>query len=463
MRRFSPPPLDRRAAITVLALVLAGLGLVGEARAFCGFYVAKADTRLFNQASRVVLVRDGDRTVLTMANDYRGEPSEFAVVIPVPTPITRDQVHVAEPALVDHLDAYTAPRLVEYFDADPCARPMPMLEKASGNDLRALGYAGDAAAEAKSLGVKIEARYDVGEYDVLILSAEHSQGLATWLRGNGYRLPNGAEDVLASYLRQGMRFFVAKVDLAEQARQGFTTLRPLQIAYESPKFMLPIRLGTVNAEGPQELFIFALTRSGRVETTNYRTIKLPSDVELPETVQETFGDFYRAMFDHQVEKERQRAVFLEYAWDMAWCDPCAADPLSPEELRQLGVFWQEIPQPVFRGQGPRPGRPIVAPSPNVFVSRLHLRYTADSFPEDLRFQATGDRSNFQGRYILHHPWRGEPNSCAAARPYFEQLAERQQRWAQNLANLTGWPVEDIPTPGMPTADDIPWWKKLWGG
>lgn len=39
---------------------------------FCGFYVARADTKLFNKASQVVLVRDGDRTVLTMANDFEG-------------------------------------------------------------------------------------------------------------------------------------------------------------------------------------------------------------------------------------------------------------------------------------------------------------------------------------------------------------------------------------------------------
>src|SRR5256712_13880097 len=87
---------------------------------FCGFYVAKADTKLFNRASQVVLVRDGDRTVMTMANDFEGEPKEFAVVIPVPTFLTREQIHVGEKALVDHLDAYSAPRLVEYFDANPC-------------------------------------------------------------------------------------------------------------------------------------------------------------------------------------------------------------------------------------------------------------------------------------------------------------------------------------------------------
>ena len=92
-----------------------------EILAFCGFYVAKADTKLFNQASQVALVRDGDRTVLTMANDFQGDPKEFALVVPVPTFIERRQIEVVDKALLDHLDAFTAPRLVEYFDDDPCA------------------------------------------------------------------------------------------------------------------------------------------------------------------------------------------------------------------------------------------------------------------------------------------------------------------------------------------------------
>ena len=85
--------------------------------------------------------------------------------------------------------------------------------------------------------------------------------------------------MIGSYLKQNMRFFVARVNLGEQAKLGFSYLRPLQVAYESPKFMLPIRLGMVNANGAQDLFVYALTRNGRIETTNYRTVKLPSDME----------------------------------------------------------------------------------------------------------------------------------------------------------------------------------------
>ena len=105
-------------------------------RAFCGFYVAKADAKLFNRASQVVLVRHDDKTV-TMANDFQGDPTEFAVVIPVPTFIERGQIHVTNKALIDHLDAFTAPRLVEYFDQDPCRRYYLMERVAlSGSDTR---------------------------------------------------------------------------------------------------------------------------------------------------------------------------------------------------------------------------------------------------------------------------------------------------------------------------------------
>jgi hypothetical protein len=455
----------RKTAVFLLAVGLA-LGVSARADAFCGFYVAKADTSLFNKASQVVLVRDGDRTVITMANDFRGNPREFAMVIPVPTSITREQIHVAEAALVKHLDAYTAPRLVEYHDADPCAvYERRMMEMASGVPAPA-ALAARQDSRANSLGVTIEAQYTVGEYDILILSAAQSSGLETWLKENGYRIPAGASDVLASYIGQKMRFFVAKVNLAEQARLGVVTLRPIQVAYESPKFMLPIRLGMVNADGAQELFVYTLTRKGRVESTNYRTVKLTTDVEIPTYVKDSamFSRMYRALFDQHVKREDMRAVFQEYAWDMGWCDPCAADPLSADELRTLGVFWLDTP-----ADGPRPlPTTRIAPQPqNVFVTRLHVRYDKAHFPEDLVFHETGDRSNFQGRYVLRHAWTGTA-TCAAAETYRRELVARREREAQTLATLTGWPLDEIrrnqgPTPGQPPGNgsEAPWWRRLW--
>ena len=92
-----------------------------SAEAFCGFYVGKSDASLFNEASQVALVRDGDRTVLTMSNDYKGELTDFALVVPVPTTLSKEQIHVGERKFLERLDAYSAPRLVEYYDPDPCS------------------------------------------------------------------------------------------------------------------------------------------------------------------------------------------------------------------------------------------------------------------------------------------------------------------------------------------------------
>jgi hypothetical protein len=406
------------AAATLLAS-LTGYG-------FCGFYVAKADSKLFNKASQVVLVRDGKHTVLTMANDYQGDPKEFAIVIPVPTVIKKDAVKVADKAVIDHVDAYSAPRLVEYFDEDPCQIMMPMMEDSAGFDRRAAKHTnGD-----KALGVKIEASYSVGEYDILILSAEQSGGLETWLTENGYKIPKGAGDVLGSYIKQNMKFFVAKVNLARQAAEGFTYLRPLRVEFNTPKFMLPIRLGTVNASGPQELFIYTFTRKGRVETTNYRTIKLPSNLDVPLFVRDDFPRFYRDLFARTVRRENMNTLFTEYAWDLGWCDPCAADPLKNDELRQLGVEW-------VSGKGaerPEEGK--------VFITRLHVRYDREHFPEDLVFQETGDTETFQGRFVLRHPWKGTPK-CDEAKKYLANQPKAREAEAQNLARLTGWDIDTI--------------------
>ena len=472
---------------TFLALAAAS----PAANAFCGFYVAKADAKLFNKASKVVVARSGERTVVTMASDYQGEPKDFAVVVPVPTVIKKEQIHITENALVDHVDAYSAPRLVEYFDPDPCAPVLRPMMKMARKDGALVGAAAPtSAARAKALGVTIEAEYTVGEYDIQILSAKQSDGLETFLVESGYKIPQGASAVLGSYLKQDMKFFVAKVNLKEKAKLGRTYLRPIQVAYETHKFMLPIRLGTVNADGPQELFVFMLTEKGRVETTNYRTIRIPSNLDVPLYTKKEFPAFYRAMFDTQVKKEDMRGVYLEYAWNMGWCDPCAADPIPNDKLVELGAFWLASGEGSGRGTGSvMPRRPggFVPPrmGTNAYITRLHLRYDAAHFPEDLMFHETADTANFQGRYVLRHPFTG-PAKCEAGKAYRKGLRARFDNEAANLARLTGWEMADIRAKmekngqslkGIRSDEDDtesdvkpgdepggkPWYEKMWDG
>src|SRR5246127_1996111 len=106
-------------SVTVLAAALAA----AQAQAFCGFYVGKADAKLFNEASQVIMARDGERTVISMRNDFQGELTDFALVVPVPAVLRKSQIHVGDPKIFERIDAYSAPRLAEYFDPNPCALP----------------------------------------------------------------------------------------------------------------------------------------------------------------------------------------------------------------------------------------------------------------------------------------------------------------------------------------------------
>lgn len=399
-------------------LVLAFCLLPGLAQAFCGFYVARADGNLYNEASKVVFVRDGQRSVITMSSDYRGPASEFALVVPTPSVLKRDQISTVKPQTVNHLDEYTAPRLVEYHDDDPCLQieymmveEEPSLAPAGGGQTR---YRGPTA-----LGVKVEAQYAVGSYDIVILSAKESDGLTTYLRQEGYNIPDGAELILADYIAAGMKFFVARVNLERHAGAETQELQPLSISFRSRNFMLPLQLGKVNADTTQDLLIMTLTRQGRVEASNYANARIPSDTEIPTFVRDYFGDFYKAMF---ARAARPNTVMTEYAWDMAWCDPCAADPLSREELQELGVTWLK--------SGDNAGQ-------DVFVTRMHIQYQRDTFQKDLLFRVTDDRENFQGRYIMNVPFDGKI-TCEEGVQYVRDTRTRMQKEAATLAEMTGW-------------------------
>ncbi|NEO16366.1 MULTISPECIES: DUF2330 domain-containing protein [unclassified Moorena] len=439
-----------RVISTIFITVLMSLCLAQKAWGFCGFYVAKADTKLYNQSSQVVIARDGDRTVLTMANDYQGDVKDFAMVVPVPVVLQREQVNVGDPKIIERLDQFSAPRLVEYFDPDPCAHNRRYLESAPADLGRPGGTRGPDAYD-RSLGVTVEERFSVGEYNILILSAKDSRGLETWLRRNGYKIPRGANRLLRPYIRQNMKFFVAKVNLEEFDKTAYQRLRPLQMAYESPRFMLPIRLGMMNATGEQDLIVYVLSPRGQAEITNYRTVKIPSNTEIPVFVKAEFGDFYTAMFQTAYEGEGKKVAFLEYAWDMASCDPCSANPLNWEELRKSGVFWLNSGR----------SNNVSLRSNNVYITRLHVRYTRDTFPEDLMFQETSNRELFQGRYILRHPFTGEM-SCRAGVDYQQSLNRRLQQEAKTLAELTGWDIDEIRNKiDFPDVKPIPWWRHLW--
>jgi hypothetical protein len=409
---------------TLAARVLLALSVLfaaPPAAAFCGFYVSGADASLYNNATEVVLMRDGVRTVLSMQNNYQGPPADFAMVVPVPVVLQKENVKTLPPGLFERVDKLAAPRLVEYWEQDPCQPQYP--EETMMRSPTVDVSSADEAAPPRSYGVKIEAKFSVGEYDVLILSATDSSGLDAFLRSRNYKIPAGAEPYLRPYVLQNSKFFVAKVDVSKvRFVNGQAMLSPLRFHYDSDTFSLPVRLGLINSGGAQDLIVHILARS-RYDVANYENFAIPTNIDVNDSVRESFGTFYAAMFDRMLELH-PHAVITEYAWDAGSCDPCPEPPLEPSELATLGAdALPAVADAVASGEVP-PGF-----ASNLTLTRLHVRYGKGALGEDLVFRAAapieGGRgvpgakgelprgvekassNNFQGRYVIRHPWTGE--------------------------------------------------------
>jgi len=408
------PVLMFAAAVTALSPV--------SASAFCGFYVGGAGASLFADATQVVLMREGTQTVLSMQNRYSGPADDFAMVIPVPVVLQEADVKTLHDDLFAQLDTLTSPRLVEYWETDPCKpaysdgcedgwcnnfADSPSINNATNNSLPA---------------VIVEAEFAVGEYNIVVLSAQDSTSLDTWLDQNDYNVPAGAAPYYQPYINSGMYFFVAKVDSTKVTfdSNGNAQLSPLRFSYTSAEFSLPVRLGMINSQGQQDLIIHTLGARQRYELANYTNVTIPTNIRVDDSVRNNFGDFYRALFAKTL-KENPGAAITEYAWDVRTCDPCPAGDvtLSSDDLASLGgdVLWgvDNIPY-------------------NVVATRIHLRYDKDEVGEDLVFRTAepivggrefvvdretgelekgakpGSMDNFQARYIIRHQWDG-PVAC----------------------------------------------------
>ena len=498
------------------ALVMASSAWVaGDAQAMCGCMVARVPPpanptesgALLNKATMVVLMREGTHTVLSFANDYFGPAEDFALVVPVPVVLHEGDVRTLDRGVFDRLQAVAAPHMVELWEQNPCPMPVAAMRPGSsgggrGMDMLGGGQAEGAAAMAAPPPVVVEAQFQEGEYDITVLGATDSTALFDWLQNNGYHLPRGAERFLRPYVQQGMKFFVARVDIGRlrqvaarrraqlqrsqqwmpddlsQLVQGPPVanapatdadlgrfLSPLRMHYESESFALPVRLGLINSMGEQDLVIHVLSPEGRYEVANYGNRFVPTNVHVHGRAARSFGRFYDTFFG-TLSGRSPRRVFTEFAGPITpvasdpGCVGCARPGLAPTDLSALG-------EEILGGgnQAPRVGA--------YTLTRLHYRYGRNGLPDDLVFRQArpmaggmesattarlgnrAGRSNandFRVRFIAQHRWSG---ALACSNPVRGRFGGRQPNGAYgNLADLE-WPAARSIPLGAWVNDAIP--------
>jgi hypothetical protein len=437
----------------ILSALLLGtlLGSERRADAFCGFYVAPSDAPLYADATMVALMREGTRTALSMSNNYKGPAADFAMVVPVPVVLQKDNVKTLKHDVFKKLEQLTAPRLVEYWEQDPCPPPMEEKEFDSVDKASApMAVAKGAPAGGGGYGVKIESQFSVGEYDVVVLSAEQSDGLERYLVDNKYNIPKGAAAALAPYVKEQMKFFVAKIDIKKVSmdEKGVAVLSRIRVHYESPDFRLPVRLGLLNSNGKQDLIVWTLSKQNRYEVANYKNEFIPTNIDVSDETRSAFGPFYAALFDAALEKAGGRAVITEYSWTSSGCDPCPTPPMTDNDVAALGgdaLLGMKVMGADNTGSD-SPGAYYGGSSQPMVLTRLHARYDSTTLTDDLVFKTAepivGGRefltmatppgtdpkkakveleksakpssyNQFQARYAIRHPWKG---AIACANP-----------------------------------------------
>lgn len=398
-------PNQTHRLLVPLALAAAALTVPATADAFCGAYLSSAESPPTNATSTVVYVREGNRSTITMSNDILTAASSFTMLIPAPGTLVESDVKVVEPGVVARVETYAAPRLVEYT-CDDLHGTGDAKDAACGCATDALIDLAASAAMDQLPGLLDQLDVGFGTYEISTLAAESREALESWAADEGLFLPPGSTDLFEEYIEGGANFISVKVDL-DSVTSGGVLLKPIQFSYESDMMSLPIRLGTLNSSGSQDVVVHVITDTGgAVGISNYPELTVEGDCMYDDAGPGGFSGFYDDLFSDQWNRDAGGAGYLmEYLWAPNDCDPCTGGgPLSEQALRDVG----------YRGD----------PNDST-LTRLHMRYDAGAVEGDLMLYDAGEHglAQHQQRYILYKSaleedfpicgegWADNPGTC----------------------------------------------------
>ncbi|MBY0429361.1 MAG: DUF2330 domain-containing protein [Alphaproteobacteria bacterium] len=461
--------MKKLVAFFVLAL------LASPASALPGFFVGSDENGVTVPSTKIIIASHQNHQVLTVMPSLVSTEKELAFLMPLPLGTTRENIRTLSPAAFDALDKLSAPRLVEVTDPNPCTRT-------------------DGPVQPKTI---TSATYNTtldASYDISILDRASGQDLLPWLEKNGYKLPPKAEQIIEPYTQRGTVFALIKL---HRNSTGNGLLPPIQISYDAPKIILPLRLGLVNRpkmieppkagkeaivynsepdrtnpqpikhvdifnDGAQAVTLYVLTQYGIATSPLMRSVQLENtrnEVFLPTFAADHFTDIVEGIKNFRAKAE-SNAMILEYAG-------IAGNADVPDALLQsIGVSWlNEAPAAPVAGQVtdtanndnllnnnllggmllpkaayPKHLRAQASANGKAYLTRLYLRYMANALPQDLLLQESQSQQNIATAYHVQHPWVGgsEPkDSCQGAALYQQSVQTRETHALETLTRLTG--------------------------
>ncbi|MFF8810295.1 DUF2330 domain-containing protein [Streptomyces omiyaensis] len=231
-----------RILTTLVALLALQLGsLVAPAWACgCGAMITHRSERIGVDREESAVRWDGRTETVVMRFRVHGDARRAAWVMPVPN---RADVTLGDPELFDRLEELAAPEERERPYFWPREDDWPF--DAGRGD-------GAAAGAAPGGTVGVVGRERLGPFDVARLTATDPGALGTWLRANGFELPDRLTPELRPYVERKWEYVAVRLAPEKSGERLHGELTPLRITFASTELVYPMRLSRLAAT-PQTL------------------------------------------------------------------------------------------------------------------------------------------------------------------------------------------------------------------
>jgi hypothetical protein len=231
-----------------------------------------------------VLMRDGvqrtyvmhDRGIQTIAlrPGFKGSVDDFGMLIPFPSV---PAIRKIDDNTFAHIEAAVDPPEMEIQILDPMILEMASAPRGSDGMRRdkSVNMVEAPIAYDSVVVVKEEA---VGMYQVAVLEAGSPRALGLWMEDNGYKYPEGMDEVVADYVSQRWCFVAVKAKVGQgpgvAPGPGLREVNPdrpagstfdgfvqgMGFRFESEEPVVPMRLSVFNGADPRNV-VYMLTGS----------------------------------------------------------------------------------------------------------------------------------------------------------------------------------------------------------
>lgn len=291
----------RRLAST--GLVACAVLAASPARAF--LIVGTDAAQVPGAQTRVLILREDGRSLVTVQPTVRGPAKPLAVVVPLPAAAAAS-LRTMPVIPFERTDKLAAPRLDEVWELDPCElHPDHQAPPAPPSGAPSAGSAAPSAAAAPVID---------GNYEITVLGAADSANASKWLGEHGYKVPEGAETALAAAItKPGTVLAIARIDGARLTyEKDEARLPPLGFLVSGAE-PLPLRLASLGAPGPHDVVVDVLAAGGRrVEAANLLNQAVPTNLDVRDEAKGDLDGLHRAVLDYALEKT-PGAALTEYA------------------------------------------------------------------------------------------------------------------------------------------------------